>query len=331
MNPARPLEENMRTRSLRFVCAVLAAVPLAAAAQGYPNKPVRFVVPFAPGGATDISARIVGQRLGEMWGQAVVIDNRGGAAGNIGAAEAAKAAPDGYTLFFPSGSVMTANEHIYANMNVRPERAFVPITNVVRGAQVIVVPANSPYKSLKDLVAAAKASPGKLNYGHAGIGSQTHLAAENFLLAAGIDVQNVPYKGEGPAVADLVAGQTTMATPNIAAAISFINAGKLRALAVTSRERVPQLKDVPAVAETIPGFENYGWFGLVAPAGTPKEIVDKVWRDTVKALDSTDMRARFFVQGLEPVGNSPEEFGRAMATERSRWQKVVQERRIKAN
>jgi len=226
---------------------------------------------------------------------------------------------------------MTANEHIYANMNVRPERDFIPITNVVRGAQVIAVPVNSPYKTLKDLIAAAKADPGKLNYGHAGIGSQTHLAAENFLLAAGIEVQNVPYKGEGPAVADLIAGQTTMATPNIAAAISFINGGKLLALAVTSKERAPQLRDVPAVSEIVPGFENYGWFGLVAPTGTPKEVVEKVYRDTVKAIDSTEMRARFFVQGLEPVGNSPAEFARAMATERARWAKVVRERRIKAS
>jgi tripartite-type tricarboxylate transporter receptor subunit TctC len=308
----------------------LAVAPLVAGAQGYPNKPVRFIVPFPPGGATDISARIVGQKLAEMWGQTVVIENRGGAGGNVGAAEAARAVADGYTLFFPSGSVMTANEHIYANMNVRPERDFIPITNVVRGAQVIAVPASSPYRTLRELIAAAQGAPGKLNYGHAGIGSQTHLAAENFLLAARIEVQNVPYKGEGPAVADLVAGQLTAATPNVAAAISFINGGKLRALAVTSRERAPQLRDVPAVAETIPGFENYGWFGLVAPAGTSKEIVDKVYRDTVKALDSTEMRARFFVQGLEPVGNSPDEFARAMATERARWAQVVRERKITA-
>jgi tripartite-type tricarboxylate transporter receptor subunit TctC len=315
----------------RALVAVLVFAPLVAAAQGFPSKPVRFIVPFPPGGATDISARIVGQKLSEMWGQTVVIENRGGAGGNVGAAEAAKAVPDGYTLFFPSGSVMTANEHIYANMNVRPERDFIPITNVVRGAQVIAVPVNSPYKTLKDLIAAAKADPGKLNYGHAGIGSQTHLAAENFLLAAGIEVQNVPYKGEGPAVADLIAGQTTMATPNIAAAISFINGAKLRALAVTSKERAPQLRDVPAVSEIVPGFENYGWFGLVAPTGTPKEVVEKVYRDTVKAIDSTEMRARFFVQGLEPVGNTPAEFARAMATERARWAKVVRERRIKAS
>jgi tripartite-type tricarboxylate transporter receptor subunit TctC len=289
---------------------------------------VRFIVPFAPGGATDIAARIVGQKLGEMWGQSVVIDNRGGAGGNIGGTEAAKSAPDGYTLFFTSGSVVTANEHIYPNMPFNPAKDFVAVTNVVRGAQVIVVPANSPYKTLKELIAAAQAKPGGLNYGHAGIGSQTHLAAENFLQAAKIEVQNVPYKGEGPAVTDLVAGQTTFATPNIAAAIAFINSGKLRALAVTGKERAPQLPSVPTVAETLPGFENYGWFGLVAPAGTPKDVVLKVYRDTVKALDSAEMRGRFFVQGMETVGNTPEEFTRAMTTERARWANVVKERKI---
>ena len=321
----------MTSRLVRALAACIAAAPLVVAAQGYPNKPVRLIVPFPPGGATDISARIVGQKLGEMWGQTVVIENRGGAGGNIAAAEAARAAPDGYTLFFPSGSVMTANEHIYAGMNVRPERDFVPITNVVRGPQVIAVPAGSPYRTLKELIDAARAKPGALNYGHAGVGSQTHLAAENFLYVAGLEIQNVPYKGEAPAIADLVAGQLTMATPNLAAAISFVNGGKLRALAVTSKERAPQLPDVPTVGETLSGFENYGWFGIVAPAGTPKQIVDKVYRDTVKALDSSDMRARFFVQGLATVGNTPEEFARAMRTERALWQKVVRERKIKAN
>jgi tripartite-type tricarboxylate transporter receptor subunit TctC len=324
----------MRHRPTRHIAIALAAtllaLPLGAAAQGYPSKPVRFIVPFAAGGATDISARIVGQKLGEMWGHTVVVDNKGGAAGNIAGAEVAKSPPDGYTLFFTSGSVVTANEHIYPNMSFNPAKDFVAVTNVVRGAQVIVVPANSPYKTLKELIEAARAKPGALNYGHAGIGSQTHLAAENFLYAAKIEVQNVPYKGEGPAVQDLVGGQTTFATPNVAAAISFINSGKLRALAVTSRERAPQLPDVPTVAETLPGFENYGWFGIVAPAGTPKEIVDKVYRDTVKALDSTDMRARFFVQGMETVGNSPDEFTRAMSTERARWAVVVKERKISA-
>ena len=312
----------------RALAAGLIAVPIAVAAQTYPTKPVKFIVPFAPGGATDISARIVGQKLGEMWGQTIVVENRGGAAGNIGGAEAAKAAPDGYTLFFTSGSVVTANEHVYPNMPFNPARDFVAVTNVVRGAQVIAVPANSPYQTLKDLIAAARANPGKLNYGHAGVASQTHLAAENFLHTAKLEIQHVPYKGEGPAVADLVAGQINMATPNLAASINFITQGKLRALAVTSRERAPQLPDVPAVAEVLPGFENYGWFGIVAPTGTPKEIVDKVYRDTAKVLDSTEMRARFFVQGMTPVGNKPEEFEKAMRDERARWATVVKERNI---
>jgi tripartite-type tricarboxylate transporter receptor subunit TctC len=312
----------------RALVAGLVALPAVVTAQDFPTKPVKFVVPFPPGGATDISARIVGQKLSQVWGQTIVIENRGGAAGNIGGAEAAKATPDGYTLFFTSGSVVTANEHIYKNMPFDPARDFVAVTNVVRGPQIIAVPANSPYKTLKDLITAARANPGKLNYGHAGVGSQTHLAAENFLYAAKIDMQHVPYKGEGPALADLVAGQTDAATPNLAAAINFVTQGKLRALAVTSRERVPQLPNVPTVAEVLPGFENVGWFGIVAPAGTPKAIVDKVYRDTAKVLDSTEMRARFFVQGMTPVGNKPEEFEKAMRDERARWAIVVRERKI---
>jgi tripartite-type tricarboxylate transporter receptor subunit TctC len=276
----------------RALAVGLIAIPIAATAQTYPTKPVKFIVPFAPGGATDISARILGQKLGEMWGQTIVVENRGGAAGNIGGAEAAKATPDGYTLFFTSGSVVTANEHIYPNMPFNPARDFVAVTNVVRGPQVIAVPANSPYQSLQDLLAAAKANPGKLNYGHAGVGSQTHLAAENFLYTAKVDMQHVPYKGEGPAVADLVAGQINMATPNLA------------------------------------GFENYGWFGIVAPAGTPKDILDKVYRDSVKALDSPEMRGRFFVQGMSIVANSPADFEKAMRDERARWATVVKERNI---
>ncbi len=315
-------------RLARALVAGLIAVPLAVAAQAYPAKPVKFIVPFSPGGATDIAARIVGQKLGEMWGQTIVVENRAGAAGNIGGAEAAKAAPDGYTLFFTSGSVVTANEHIYTNMPFNPGRDFVAVTNVVRGPQIIAVPADSRFKTLQDLLAEARANPGKLNYGHAGVGSQTHLAGENFLYAAKVNIQHVPYKGEGPAVADLVAGQIGMATPNLAAAINFITQGKVRALAVTSRERAPQLPNVPTVAEVLPGFENYGWFGIVAPAGTPKEIVDKVYRDTAKVLDSTEMRARFFVQGMTPVGNAPEEFEKAMREERARWAVVVKERQI---
>jgi tripartite-type tricarboxylate transporter receptor subunit TctC len=297
-------------------------------AQAWPSKPVRFIVPFPPGGATDISARLIGQQLSEIWGQTVIIENRGGAGGGVGAAEAARAAPDGYTLFFPSGSVMTANQHIYAKMNYDPVKDFVPITNAVSGPQVLVVPAKSPYKSVKDLIDAAKAQPGKLTFGHAGIGSQTHLAAENFVNSAKIDAVQVPYRGEGPALTGLIGGDTTFAVTNVAAAISHIQAGSLRALGVTSKGEFPQLAGVPPIAKTLPGFENTGWFGLVAPTGTSKEIIDKVARDTKKALESTELRARLYVQGLAPVGNTPDQMAVALKEESAMWSRVVKERKI---
>ncbi len=312
----------------RALVAGLVALPIAAIAQSYPTKPVRFIVPFPPGGATDISARMLGQKLSEMWGQTVVIENRGGAGGSVGAAEAARAVPDGYTLFFPSGSVLTANQHIYRNLPYNPERDFIPVTNVVSGAQVLTVPAGSPYKSVKELVDAARANPGKLTFGHAGIGSQTHLAAENFLYQAKIDALAVPYKGEGPGLAALVGGETNFFVGNIAASIGHINGGRLRALGVTSKDSAPQLPDVPPIGRTVPGFENYGWFGIVAPAGTPPEIVQKVYQDSRKALDNTEMKARFFTQGLAPVGNSPEAMAKAMKEETELWRVVVRERKI---
>lgn len=305
--------------------ALLSATALA---QAWPQKPVKFIVPFPPGGATDISARLLGERLSQIWGQQVVIENRGGAGGGVGAAEAARATPDGYTLFFPSGSVVTANQHIYAKLNYDPEKDFVPITNVVSGPQVLVVPASSPYKTVKELIDAARAEPGKLTFGHAGIGSQTHLAAENFVNTAKIDAVSVPYKGEGPALAGLVGAETSFLLSNLAAAISHVNSGRLRALGVTSKTEAPQLPKVPPIAQTLPGFENTGWFGLVAPTGTPKEIIDKVYRDTKKALEDTQMKARFYAQGLAPVGNSPEEMAKALKEETALWARVVKERNI---
>ena len=314
-----------------LLIAVMAAIALQAGnaqAQTYPAKPIRVMAPFPPGGSTDISARLLGEKLTQIWGQTVVIENRGGAGGGVGAAEAARAAPDGYTLFFPSGSVVTANQHIYAKLNYDPEKDFVPVTNVVSGPQVLVVPASSPYKTVKQLIDAAKASPGKLTFGHAGIGSQTHLAAENFVYQAKIDAISVPYKGEGPSLAGLVGGETSFALSNLAAALGHINGGRLRALGITSKTEAPQLPAVSPIARTLPGFENTGWFGIVAPAGTPKEIIDKVYRDTKKALDTTEMKARFFAQGLAPVGNSPQEFAQAMKAETELWAKVVKERNI---
>ncbi len=315
-------------RTLTFLLALVCS---GAFAQGYPGKPVRIIVPFAPGGATDIVTRLVAQKLTEAWGQSVIVENRAGAGGNIGGEAAVNSPPDGYTLFMTSGSIVTANQHIYKKMSFDPAKDLLPITNVASGPQVIVVHPSFPAKNLKEFIDAARAKPGALNFGHAGIGTQTHLAAENFLFAANLNIISIPYKGEGPAMTDLVANQINMVTANIPGAIGLINQGKLRALAVTGRQRSPQMPDVPTVAETLPGFENIGWFGLMAPAGTPKEVLGKVHRDTAKILDTTEMRARFYVLGMVPVGNTPAQFAEAIREETARWAKVVRERKIVVN
>jgi len=318
----------------QFAIALVAGASLAAGpsfAQSYPSKPVRVIVPFAPGGATDIVTRLLGQKLTVAWGQQVVADNRAGASGNIGAELAAKATPDGYTLFMTSGSVIAANQHMFRKLNWNPEKDLVAITNVASGPQIIATHPSVPARSVKELIALAKAKPGAITFGSAGVGTQTHLAAENFIYTAGINAIHVPYKGEGPAMVDLVAGQIVFVTPNLSAAIGYVQQGRLRALGVTSKQRVPQLKDVPAVAETLPGFENLGWFGLMAPAGTPAAVIDKVYRDTVTALEAADMRKRFEDLGMAPVGNAPADFARAIREESGHWAKIIRARKLEVN
>jgi tripartite-type tricarboxylate transporter receptor subunit TctC len=313
------------------LCAVALLLAAAAQAQNYPNRPVRIIVPFSPGGATDIVTRIIAQRLTETWGQTIVVDNRAGAGGNIGGEVAAKATPDGYTLFMPSGSVVTANQHMYKKLNWNPDKDLVAITNCASGPQIVAVNPNFAAKNIKELIALAKAKPGSINFGSAGIGTQTHLAAENFAYTAGINVVHVPYKGEGPALVDLVAGQINFLTPNLSAAIGFVKQGRLRALGVTSKQRVPQVPDVPAVAESLPGFENLGWFGLMAPAGTPNAVIVKVHRDVVSVLNSPDVKKRFEDIGMVPVGNTPADFAKAIKAESARWAKVIEQRKLAIN
>lgn len=316
----------MRIEKLLVVAGLLGAS--VAYAQNFPNKAVRVIVPFSAGGATDIVTRIVGQKLGEIWGQQVVVDDRAGAGGNIGGELAARSAPDGYTLFMTSGSIVTANQHIYKKMPFDPAKDLVAITNVASGPQALVVTPTFPPKSVKELIALAKARPREIAFGSAGFGTQTHLATENFLFTARIEALHIPYKGEAPAITDVMAGQVQFATPNLAAAINFVQQGKLRALGVTSKQRSPQLPDVPAIAETLPGFENLGWFGFMVPAGTPREIIDKVYRDTVKVLGSADVKTRFAGLGMAPVGNSPTEFAQAISEETGRWARIVRERKL---
>jgi tripartite-type tricarboxylate transporter receptor subunit TctC len=322
----------MRRLIPRILLAVLAAiVPALAVAQAWPSKPVKIVVPFAAGGTTDVVARLLAQRLGEAWGQSVIVEDRAGAGGNIGADAVAKSPADGYTLLMTSGSIVTANPYMYKAMPFDPARDLAAITNVATGPQVIVVYPGLPVKDLRELVAYAKANPRKLNVGSAGVGTQTHLAFENFAHSAGIDVTHVPYKGESAALTDLMGGQIQMVTPNMGAAISFIRDGKVRALAVTSRERNAQLPDVPAASEIMPGFENAGWFGLMAPAGTPYEVVERVYRDSAKILLSDDFRQKLAQQGMVPVANTPSEFAAAIREERTRWARVIRERGLTAN
>ncbi len=322
----------MRNRLLTLLAAAtLCAAPHLAHAQAWPAKPVKIVVPFVAGGATDVVARLLGQKLTDAWGQTIVIENRAGAGGNIGADAVAKSTPDGYTLFMTSGSIVTANQHLYKALPYDAARDLVPITEVATGPQVIVVSPDLPVRDLRELIAYAKANPRKINFGSAGIGTQTHLAAENFAYAAGIEMTHVPYKGEASVITDLLGGQIQLATPNLGAAIGFIQQGKLRAFAVTSRERIPQLPDVPAAAEVLPGFENAGWFGLMAPAGTPHEVIERVYRDSAKILNSEEFRAKLAQQGMKPVANSPAEFALLIREETARWGKVIRERGLAIN
>ena len=285
----------------RTMLSVLALVLLStfAFAQGYPSKPVRIIGPFPAG-----------------------------AGGNIGGELAARAAPDGYTLFMTSGSIVTANQHIYRKMPFDPAKDLVAITNVASGPQVLVVTTAFPPRTIREFIALAKARPREIAFGSAGFGTQTHLATENLIFTTGIDVLHVPYKGESLALTDVIAGQVQFATPNLAAAINYIQQGKLRALGVTSGRRAPQLPEVPAIAESLPNFENLGWFGLMAPTGTPRDVIDKIHRDTEKVLALADIKSRFDGLGMAPVGNSPADFARAIREETERWAKIVRERKL---
>lgn len=320
------------TRRRALAAALLLAVGGPAAAQdAWPTKPVRIVVPFAPGGSTDVIARMLGQRLSTLWGQPVVIDNRAGAGGNVGADVVAKSPGDGYTLLMASGSI-TINPSLYKKMPFDTKKDLAPITNVAQGPMLVVVRDGSPYKTLKDLIDAAKARPGSINFASAGVGSQVHLAAENFASSAGIDVQHVPYKGESLGYTDLISGQVQFMVGNYAAASALLGPNRLRALAITSKQRAPQMPELPTAHEAgLPGFENIGWFGLFAPAGTPPAVIQKVQRDVARVMDETEIKARLYVQGMTPVVNSTADFTRQIDEELQRWARVVAARKLQAN
>jgi tripartite-type tricarboxylate transporter receptor subunit TctC len=329
MTPSRRLA-LIQTLAATAALATAGIRPASAQAR-WPSKPVRLIAPFAPGGSTDIIARMVGQRLSEMWGQAVVVENRAGAGGNVGADLVAKSPADGYTLLMASGSI-SINPHLYKKMSFDTKKDLVPITTVASGPMLIVVPDRSLIKTLKDLIAQAKAAPGTINFGSAGIGSQVHLASENLANSAGIDIKHVPYRGESAALNDLMSGQIQLVVGNYAAASALIGPGRLRALAVTSKTRSALLPDVPTASESgLRDFENTGWFGLFAPAGTPQDVVSKIHLDTVKLLGESQMKARLYVQGMNAVANTPAQFSALMDAESTRWEAVVKNRNISTN
>lgn len=315
-------------------CAALAAllgllcIPYtASASEAFPEKAIRLVVPFAAGGSTDIIARLLAEKLRDGWGQSVVVDNRGGAGGVVGSEIVAQATADGYTLLMASGSIMTAHKYMY-KLPFDPDKAFVPITNVVRAPQVVLVPSASQMKTINDLVAFGKANPRNMKYGSAGVGSQIHLGAELLLYAAGVSGVHVPYRGGGPALAALASNEIQLVVPNLPSGMTLIKTGKARAIAVTSKERAQQLPSVPTVAESIPGFESEGWFGVVAPAATPQAIVKTIYAATVNVLRDARNKPRFDALGMSPVGNSPAEFKAEIQSESKLWKKVIGERNL---
>lgn len=309
---------------------VVASATTATAAE-WPGKPVRLVVPFAAGGATDLLGRSLANELGKAWGQSVVVDNRPGAGGSLGAEVIAKSPADGYNLLLASGSMFTVNQFIYPKLPYTI-KSFDLVTKVASGPMVVTVNSQVPTNTLLELIAYAKANPGKLNFASAGNGSQVHMAGESFAEAAGIDILHIAYKGEGPAYADLLAGAVQMAVANINAIVPLLKTGKIRALAVTGKNRVDLLPDVPTVSEA--GLQNYeftGWFALVAPAGTPKPLLSKMQADVRQAVEQPTMKRYLSDQGMTAAITSTGALEGMIATESARWKALTVKRKITAN
>ena len=296
-----------------------------AQAQDYPTKPVRFVVPFAPGGTTDVLARLLGEKLSASLGQQFVIDNQAGAGGNIGTAQVAKAEPDGYTILMGTVGTHAINQSIYPRLPFDPIKDFAPVTLVATVPNVLVVNPEVPVHSVAELIELAKAKPGELNFASSGNGSSIHLSGELFKSMTGVDMVHVPYKGSGPAVVDLLGGQVEMMFDNLPSSAPHIKAGKLRPLGVTSKERSPTLPDVPTIAEAgVPGYEALSWFGVLVPAGTPDAVVTRLQQEIAKILADPAMRERFAELGAVPAGDTPAEFAAFIGSETAKWADVVQ-------
>ncbi|HMH19549.1 MAG TPA: tripartite tricarboxylate transporter substrate binding protein [Burkholderiales bacterium] len=298
--------------------------------QAYPSKPIRLIVPFAAGGGNDNVARLVGKRLSDGLGQQVVVDNRPGAGGVLGAELAAKAAPDGYTLFLGGVGSHAVNPNLHERLPYDPIRDFSPVALLASAPLILVVHPSVPVNSFAEFVAYARARPGQLNYASNGNGSSSQLAAVMFDSMAGVDMVHVPYKGLAPALADLLSGQVQLMFSSVVAILPHIKAGKLRGLAVTGRRRLASMPDLPTIAESgLPGYEASSWYGILAPAGTPRDIVQRLNAEIAKALDQPEVRGSLLAEGAEPVGGTPEQFATHIRSEKDRLGKLIREAKIR--
>ena len=317
------------TRAAALLVAFV-SVALPADAQPYPAKPIRMIIGFPPGGGTDIVGRIVGQRLSEVLGQQVLPDNRGGASGLIAAELVAKSPPDGYTIMMVHIAAISILPSLYPKLPYDAQRDFAPITLVAIGPNFLVVHPSLPAKSVKELVALAKARPGQLHYASAGAGTVQHLSGELFKLQAKVDMLHVPYKGSGQSIVDLVAGHVHLNFDSVPPVLPHVRSGRLRALAVTSAKRFSILPDIPTVSEGgVPGFDVSTWWGLVAPSAVSKEIIARLQNDTVKLLHQADVKEKIAFAGADTVGNSAEEFAAFIRSERTKYARIVKEANIK--
>jgi len=318
----------MRRARLRFALHLLVASWLLLAATAfaadYPARPIHLIVPFAPGGGNDTIARLVGDKLGAELGQPVVIDNRPGAGGVVGAEAAARAAPDGYTLFLGGVGSHAINPNLHAHLSYDPIKDFAPITLVASAPLILVVHPSVPAHDVRELVALAKAKPGSLNYASNGNGSSSHLAAVMFSSMTGVDMVHVPYKGLSPALTDLLSGQVQLMFSSVVAILPHVKAGKLRALAVSGKDRLSLMPELPTIAESgVPGYQSSSWYGILAPAGTPPDIVSRLNAALVKVVGQRDVREALAKEGADAVGNSPEAFGAFIQAEKQRLGEVI--------
>ena len=323
----------MNTRRLALSMALFGCLyGVAASAQDYPSKPVRLIIPFAPGGSNDILGRLIGNKLAEATGQQVVIDNRGGAGGSIGVDLAAKSAPDGYTLVIGHIGTLAVNPTLYKNLPYDPIKDLQPISMLAKVANIMVVHPSLPAKSVKELIALAKAKPGSLVYGSGGNGGAGHLATEYFKLMTKTDIVHIPYKGTAPATIDLLAGQTQLVFGGIPGIAGHVRNGKLRALGVSTSKRLVVFPEVPTIAEAgVPGYEATQWYGVLAPAGTPPVIVARLNKDIISALENAQVQQRLAEDGSEPLPSTPNEFTAFIKSETVRWAPVIKAAGIRAD